>query len=67
MAGIVEIRNAEPSERRALGELRRRSSWVWEEDQAALRLTLTRWEARAVARRDTSGKMEARRYSTLIC
>jgi GNAT superfamily N-acetyltransferase len=36
MVGIAEIRWAEPLERNAIGELHRRSSWVWEEDRAAL-------------------------------
>jgi hypothetical protein len=36
MAVIAEIRCAEPLERSALGELHRRSSWVWEEDRAVL-------------------------------
>jgi GNAT superfamily N-acetyltransferase len=36
MVAIAEIRCAEPSERRALGALHRRSSYVWEEDRALL-------------------------------
>ena len=36
MVAIAEIRCAEPSERRALGALHRRSSYVWEEDRVQL-------------------------------
>jgi GNAT superfamily N-acetyltransferase len=36
MIKVAEIRYAEPLEWSALGALHRRSSWVWEEDRAAL-------------------------------
>lgn len=36
MAAFVEIRRAVPAERRALGNLHRRSSYVWEEDRTLL-------------------------------
>ena len=36
VAVIAQIRCAVPLEQSALGELHRRSSWVWEEDRAAL-------------------------------
>lgn len=36
MPGITEIRRAKPSERATLGDLHRRSSYVWEEDRVQL-------------------------------
>ncbi|HXR29116.1 MAG TPA: GNAT family N-acetyltransferase [Solirubrobacteraceae bacterium] len=36
MTEPVQTRDARPNEREALGELHRRSSWVWEEDRPML-------------------------------
>jgi GNAT superfamily N-acetyltransferase len=61
MAVIAEIRCAEPLERSALGELHRRSSWVWEEDRAVLEAYPTHWGSRATrSPRDGSASRSAR-------